>query len=164
LIYPGSFFVPKREASFGGRVWTETVDHASGLASASDVVISWADAVEGAQDPSDRYNVVLHEFAHKLDMEHGGIADGVPELPDQPAYDDWAAVMAAAYEAHTRAVAQRSYTPINPYGATNAAEFFAEATVAFFEQPHRVGRQLPELYRVFSSYYGCDPSAWRLPV
>jgi len=44
------------------------------------VVLAWDQALAGARRTERGHNVVLHEFAHKLDMR-GGTIDGTPLLP-----------------------------------------------------------------------------------
>ena len=51
-------------------------------------------------------------------------------------------------------------TDIDPYGATNAAEFFAVVTEAFFEKPRPLRRKHPELYDELKLYYKQDPASW----
>ena len=48
---------------------------------------------------------------------------------------------------------------LNSYGATDAAEFFAVATEAFFERPRALHRHWPDLYAVLRGYYLQDPAA-----
>lgn len=49
---------------------------------------------------------------------------------------------------------------IDPYGATNPAEFFAVAPETFFEKPKQLRRVRPDLYEEMKSYYGVDPTEW----
>ena len=60
------------------------------------VVISWEDALEGAAVVDDGRNVVIHEFAHVLDMGDGA-ADGIPPLADRVEREAWAAVIDAEF-------------------------------------------------------------------
>ena len=61
------------------------------------VVLSWDATVHGAVDPKDGHNLVLHEFAHKLDMLDG-LADGTPPLDDKDQLAEWVRVMSREYE------------------------------------------------------------------
>jgi MtfA peptidase len=107
-------------------------------------------------------NLVLHEFAHLLDMEDGA-ADGTPVLAERSRYDSWTRVMEDEYQRLRRQSILRQYTVLDDYGATNAAEFFAVATEAFFEKPGLLQRHHPELYAELKSFYQQDPTG-RLPV
>jgi Mlc titration factor MtfA (ptsG expression regulator) len=49
---------------------------------------------------------------------------------------------------------------LDPYGATNPAEFFAVATESFFEQPYELAARHPQLYAEFQAYYRVDPRDW----
>ena len=88
-------------------------------------------------------NVVFHEFAHKLDMRDD-IVDGTPRFDRRGDLDRWVEVCTEAYEA-LRAGEDRP--PLQPYGATNPAEFFAVATEAFFDVPELLEQHEPEPLR-----------------
>jgi Mlc titration factor MtfA (ptsG expression regulator) len=124
------------------------------------VVLSWSDALQGGRNPLDGRNVVLHEFAHKLDMLGGGDADGVPRLPGgQEQYDEWHEVMSAEYD---QLVAQHEHgraTLLDDYGATSPAEFFAVATECFFEKPCQMRDKHERLYDVLKGYFRQDTAA-----
>lgn len=122
------------------------------------VVLSWDAARGGALDPNDGHNLVLHEFAHKLDMKDG-LADGTPPLRDRARLREWAATMGAEYRALRAAAADGRATLLDHYGATNPAEFFAVATECFFEKSARMRARHPSLYEALRGYYGQDPAA-----
>ncbi|GJL92397.1 zinc-dependent peptidase [Hyphococcus sp.] len=123
------------------------------------VILAWDHAAFGAFAAHDGYNVVLHEFAHQLD-EQTGITDGAPLLDKGQNASNWARVFRAAYKRlHDDLDAGRENV-LNPYGATNPAEFFAVATETFFERPQELRVQEPELYDELSAYYRLDPAAW----
>jgi Mlc titration factor MtfA (ptsG expression regulator) len=118
------------------------------------VVLAWDQALAGAHRTELGHNVVLHEFAHKLDMLDGTI-DGTPLLPrDMRA--DWVTVCTDVYD---DLVAGRPRPPMRWYGATNPGEFFAVATEVFFEQPRELAALEPELYGVLTRFYRQDPAA-----
>lgn len=118
------------------------------------VVIAWDQALAGAHRAERGHNVVLHEFAHKLDMLDGTI-DGTPLLP-QDMRADWVSVCSAVYE---DLVAGRPRPPMRWYGATNPGEFFAVATEVFFERASELATREPELYDVLTRFYRQDPAA-----
>jgi Mlc titration factor MtfA (ptsG expression regulator) len=125
------------------------------------VILSWADSQAAALHRRDGRNVVLHEFAHELDMLNGA-ADGAPPLPDRAAQQHWQEVMQPEFESLQQQVAEGRRTTIDPYGATNPAEFFAVLSEHFFERPHHLLRHHRRIYEIFRDYYAQDPAA-RLP-
>lgn len=124
------------------------------------VVLSWEDVVEGADDPDDGYNVVLHEFAHKLDQETG-VSNGTPFLDDAERYESWARVFTAALHRLEMESMLGGDTVLDVYGTTNPAEFFAVATEAFFERSEALRDRHPELYAQLASFYRQDPVTYR---
>jgi hypothetical protein len=131
-------------------------------------VLSWEDAQ--MTDDTDAYNVVIHEFAHKIDMLNGE-ADGHPPLMrrwhaplDSQA---WADVFDSAYDqfcARVDAVPERRWARfereslIDPYAADHPSEFFAVCSEALFVTPRAFEADYPELYRLLARYYRQDPA------
>ena len=158
VVYPGEFVVPRViEDEFG--VVHEFDDIASGEAwEGGPVLISWDDA----QMAGSGYNVVIHEFAHKLDMLNGD-ADGLPPLPPGLTPQLWEETLLAAYDDFCQSVddaEQRGEeTRLDPYAAENPAEFFAVMSETFFEMPELLKEEYPELYTLLSRFYRQDPAA-----
>lgn len=120
------------------------------------LVLSWNDVVRGAADDDDGRNVVLHEFAHQLDGEAGGM-DGAPALATAARYRDWARVLGHEYAQLAEELHRGHRTLIDPYGSTNPAEFFAVITELFFERPAAMRREHPDLYQQLATFYRTDP-------
>lgn len=158
LVYPQGFLVKTQRRGIGGMIEEQVVPYAGEAALHGPVVISWADARRTGRDTGDGRNVVLHEFAHKLDMRDGA-ADGAPYLQDAAQIEAWARVMSAEYQTLVAQIEEGLPTLLDPYGATNAAEFFAVATECFFEKPRRMQAEHTELYNVLRDYYRQDPAA-----
>ena len=98
--------------------------------------------------------MVLHEFAHKLDMlDH--VVDGTPPLPDRAARERWIEVCTREFELLDRA--DGSDPVLDDYGATDPGEFFAVATEAFFTGPAALASHKPDLYGVLRDFYRQDP-------
>lgn len=125
------------------------------------VILSW-DSVRGSAAISDGRNVVLHEFAHQLDQEDGE-ADGTPFLERTSSLHRWEQTMREHYARLRQAAEGGEATFLDPYGATNPAEFFAVATEAFFETPAGLKRDHPALYDQLARYYRQDPASWGEP-
>jgi Mlc titration factor MtfA (ptsG expression regulator) len=123
------------------------------------VVLSWSDVLYGASNAEDGYNVVLHEFAHKLDEENSG-TNGLPILRDIGHYRDWAEVLGREYQLLEDRVSRRKNKVIDGYGLTSPAEFFAVATESFFEKARSMQKRLPDLYEQLKKYYAVDPASW----
>jgi MtfA peptidase len=103
--------------------------------------------------------VVLHEFAHQLDQETGA-ANGAPRLGGPQRYARWAEVLGQEFE-RLRALANTGMPSLlNPYGATDPAEFFAVATEVFFEQGAQLAAHSPALYAELRAFYRVDPLSW----
>jgi len=124
------------------------------------VVLSWQDVLRGTSNRSDGHNVVLHEFAHKLDEENE-IMDGLPVLRDSSHYAEWSEVLNREYESFQIRVNRNSNSVIDAYGAESPSEFFAVATESFFEKSLQMKNKLPDLYQQFKKFYNMDPAKWR---
>ncbi len=127
---------------------------------AGPVILSWADAA--LRDGGPAYNVVIHEFAHKLDMLNGD-ANGFPPLHPGMDHREWSVAFGAAYEDFRGRVERREPTAIDSYAAENPGEFFAVLSEVFFETPGVVLGEYPDVYRQLSAFYRQDPAARMAP-
>ncbi len=135
-----------------GEAWTNGV-----------IVLGWEAAREGASDPQDGQNLVLHEFAHQFAYDHHLVPAPVSQaivLEDvSPVVRDaeaWGRVLRESYD---RLCAKGvAATVLDKYGTTDLAEFFAVATEAFFERPAELRREDGELFAQLVSLYRQDPS------
>tara|TARA_R110001606_G_scaffold339869_1_gene488007 strand:+ start:812 stop:1636 length:825 start_codon:yes stop_codon:yes gene_type:complete len=158
LIYPGAF--KSRRAEHNGYVVTERETVRTGESWArGPVILSWADARQGAIDDSDGHNVVFHEFAHQLD-DLSGHTDGVPVLDKGQSFAEWERVFVTAFKAHSRKVESGYPTVLDAYGATGPEEFFAVAVETFFERPAELKREEAGVYRQLESLLRLDPAGW----
>ncbi|PKO88469.1 MAG: hypothetical protein CVU16_13905 [Betaproteobacteria bacterium HGW-Betaproteobacteria-10] len=154
VVYPNEFVVPRHIEDESGVVH-EFTDVLSGEAwQGGPLIISWRDV----QMAGAGYNVVIHEFAHKLDMLNGE-ADGIPALHSGIVEEEWAETFFAAYDDFCHRVDHDEDTGIDPYASTDPAEFFAVLSECFFELPERLDREYPALYALFKRYYRQDPLA-----
>ena len=152
VVYPNEFVVPRHLEDESGIIH-EFDDVLSGEAwEGGPLVVSWHDV----QLAGDGYNVVIHEFAHKLDMLNGE-ADGIPALHSGITPKAWDAVFVAAYEDFCHRVDHDEETGIDPYASDDPAEFFAVLSETFFEIPDVVMAEYPALYDLLKRYYRQDP-------
>ncbi len=124
------------------------------------VTLSWQDVASAGQEASRGYNVVIHEFVHKIDMRDG-TPDGCPPLPARAARRVWHDTMQAAYDGFREKVtiAERfggEATWLDPYGATSPAEFFAVACEAYFVNRPRFTDDFPALSPLFDQFFRPD--------
>jgi len=160
LVYPGAFLVHHRYTDASGLEHAESGPLAGEAWDAGPVVLSWDDVL--ASLDRDGYNVVLHEFCHKLDMANGE-ANGYPPLPAGMDRHAWVAAFTGAFEAEARQYDAHEPTALDPYALESPAEFFAVACEAFFECPHQLAAALPSVYQQLRGYFGQDPRQ-RLPA
>ncbi|MDB4658328.1 zinc-dependent peptidase, partial [bacterium] len=88
-------------------------------------------------------------------------ADGFPVLENGNDIGNWSHVFSASYQDFCQDLDKGRKTVMDPYGATNPAEFFAVATEAFFEKAKQLKRDYPQLYVQLKNYFGLDPIAWK---
>jgi len=105
----------------------------------------------------DGVNVVIHEFAHKLDMLNGA-PDGFPPLHSEMDRVAWTQAFSGAFDDFGAKVESGQETLIDPYAAESPAEFFAVMSEAFFEVPHTLRSEYPEVYRQLAAFFRQDPA------
>jgi MtfA peptidase len=156
LVYPNAYIAKGTTINRAGVVMQGDSTREGEAWYGGPVIVSWADALSNGKGPGG-HNLVIHEFAHQLDMLNGRHADGVP-LIDSPEFaQHWIAVCEREYSQLCSDCEQGHRTVFDCYGTTNAAEFFAVATEAFFEKPGGFRRHHSELFDLFCDFYGVDP-------
>lgn len=159
LVYPGHFVAPRSTPGAGGVVH-ESRDVLAGQSwERGQVIVAWDAVREGADDPHDGANVVMHEFAHQLDQDTGA-ANGAPYVGRGAAQKAWARVMNREFGALRARLARDEPGLIAPYAATDPAEFFAVTTELFFETPAALAAERPALYEQLRRCYRVDPASW----
>lgn len=159
LVYPSTYVVTQKTHD-GQVVFDEHSARAGESWYRGPIVLSWSDIMHGSMNIADGHNVVIHEFAHKLDEENG-VMDGLPILRDSSHYGEWSKVLNSEYTAFLKRVERRKNKVIDEYGAVSPVEFFAVISESFFEKPKRMKSKLPELYSQLQLFYGLDPASWR---
>ena len=172
IVYP-SQFAPEREEVDDAGVVHLTRDAMAGEAwLGGPVILSYEDVALSA-DARSRvagYNVVIHEFAHKLDMRNGD-PNGFPPLHRGMDAAAWKRAMSEGYAdfrrrvdaaerlPERRAQAALDRLPIDPYAAESAGEYFAVVSEAFFETPEALAPAYPAVYAQLRLFYRQDPGA-----
>lgn len=154
IIYPAGF-APKRlvmdeygvehqvQSSLSGESWQR-----------GPVVLSWTDSENAGV--IDGQNLVIHEFAHKLDMQNGS-ANGFPPLHSEMSKAEWVKAFSAGFADFKHHCEHGQHSEIDCYGATSPAEFFAVFSEVFFEQPHLLVKLYPDIHTQLKQYYKQDP-------
>ena len=120
------------------------------------VILAWSE-IE-ASGRGEGFNVVVHEFVHKLDML-GGEADGVPPLHGDMRVPEWVAAFDAAYDDLCDQLERGEEPWLDPYAAEDPAEFFAVCAEMFFDVPQRFRAEYPDVYDQLKRYFKQDPAA-----
>lgn len=158
LVYPTAYFSTVEEPDESGVVAVDDDDREGEAWPHGVVVLSWRDARHDAKRLDGR-NLVLHEFAHQLDMGDGA-ANGTPVLDSGEMAERWNAVMAGEFNALKRRAGKNQKGVLDTYGAEDESEFFAVATEAFFERPGALMQEHKALYDLLKGYYRQDPSLY----
>jgi len=149
VVYPEAFrqqrirmddygVVHRSEDALSGEAWSR-----------GEVILSWADSEYAGE--IDGHNLVIHEFAHKLDMQNG-VANGFPPLHPGMDAHRWSRVFSHAYENFRH----HPHHGIDPYAGTDPAEFFAVLSEVFFERPQLLRHHYPEVYELLRQFYRQD--------
>ena len=152
ILYPGAFrvnhpetdavgLVHQRDSVLSGESWLR-----------GPVILSWDDVERDTYHHQPGHNVVLHEFAHRLDGRNGA-ANGMPPLRNNMHREHWSDALNRAFEALRQHLAAGESTSLNPYAATNPAEFFAVVSEYFFTAPNFLKNHYPEVYQQLALFY-----------
>jgi len=157
IVYPEDFVVHRATVDEAGVV-NESDDPLSGEAwGRGPVILSLARVHEDAS--AEHWgNLVIHEIAHKLDMQNG-VANGMPPLHGDMDRGRWTRVWSTAYDALYE-VLDRGYEPwTGEYALEDPAEFFSTMSEAFFTCPRNLRRHHADLYAELGRFYRQDPGA-----
>ncbi|HEX2575454.1 MAG TPA: M90 family metallopeptidase [Aquihabitans sp.] len=155
IVHPSTMrFDTTSEGPVPGTEVCGSVDLLGEAAYGGPVVIAWDSASAAARHPARGHDVVLHEFAHKLDMLDGTV-DGTPPL-EGAALARWVEVCTREYVRLRDG--DEDDDVLDDYGATDAGEFFAVATESFFTVPIDLEVTHPGLYDVLRGFYRQDPA------
>jgi hypothetical protein len=153
IVYPAGF-APERvirdeygvehhvQSSLTGEAWLR-----------GPVILSWDDTEHAGI--IDGENLVIHEFAHKLDMINGH-ADGFPPLHQDMDSAAWAEAFSTGFKDFKDKCSRGEDIEINCYGASSPAEYFAVLSEVFFERPDVLQRHYAAVYDQLRMYYRQD--------
>jgi len=152
VLYPGAFRVNHEQRDDIGLLHNDTNVLSGEAWLRGPVILSWDDVERDTYHPQPGRNVVLHEFAHKLDG-YNGVANGLPPLRRGMSRKRWSEDFSAAYDKLCLQVAAGETPFINPYAATSPAEFFAVACEYFFTAPEILKNCCPGVHRQMALLY-----------
>ncbi|MBT8149758.1 MAG: zinc-dependent peptidase [Gammaproteobacteria bacterium] len=159
MVYPDTFYSDTNQQD--GAVVSHQRRHRAGESwHRGPVILSWGDVLRGGANEDDGFNVVMHEFAHKLDEQNMAV-NGQPLLREHSHYGEWVRILNSEYAAFLRRVERRKNKVMDAYGAESPPEFFAVATESFFEKSIAMRDRLPVLYAQLQRFYQLDPASWQ---
>jgi Mlc titration factor MtfA (ptsG expression regulator) len=144
LLYPDSFNHEFEQQGSGrdvlGMVGSGALNHV--------MILSQHQLRQAFINKTGKDNTAIHEFIHLVDKTDGDI-DGIPEFILEKKYiQPWLQLMQ-----HEIKQINEDRSDINPYGATNEAEFFAVVSEYFFERPKLLKEKHPELYELLEKIF-----------
>ena len=161
LVYPGDYTAKNvARPAGGGLTLVSDEDRAGEAWYRGPVVLSLPDIIQGGRSPHYGRNLVVHEFAHQLDMIGDPSADGTPPLSDATSRQLWKTVVPREFARLQHQCQSGTPSLLNCYGATNPAEFFAVSSEMFFQRPTSMHQGLPQLFQALKAFYRIDPRHW----
>lgn len=157
VVHPGQMLARREMTDDSGVVHRYSEVLAGEAMERGPVTLSWQDVAAAGASAGQGYNVVIHEFVHKIDMRDGA-PNGCPPLPSRAAHAAWQAVLKPTYEAFCEkvAIAERfgGESPwLDRYGAESPTEFFAVACEAYFVNRPRFTQDFAELTPLFDEFF-----------
>lgn len=156
IVYPMSFYNGRQNIlSPNGVLASQSAFESGETMYQGGIVIDWRD---DKPHPLRAHanQVLMHEMAHKLDMLDGD-TNGHPPLHSDMNEKEWFIAFEDAFESLNKQLIKGHKPAINPYAATNPAEFFAVTTEYFFEAPAVLKRAYPAVYNQLSLFYKQTP-------
>jgi len=158
-VYPHTMILDSIQNN--GGIYNKETFLISGEAVGDSVVISWNEAKKDAYHLRHN-NVIIHEFTHELDFESGAV-NGIPPL-ERSKYNEWIEIIGKNYQEFKEKIIHHKsldkYKLINPYGATNEAEFFAVLSEMFWMKPKTLKKHFPAIYKEFKNFFNFDTARY----
>ena len=160
VVHPGAMLARREVVDDAGVVHYYKESLSGEAMQHGPVTLSWADVAASGDSAQAGYNVVIHEFVHKLDMRSGS-ADGCPPRPSRLVWESWRVTLQASYvrfqEKLTMAERFGAEPPwLDAYAATAPAEFFAVTAEAYFVNRGRFAQEFPELLPLFAQFFNAS--------
>lgn len=157
VLHPGAMVAKRQSTDAAGVVHRYQEVLLGEAMQGGPVALSWEDVAHAGHTAEQGHNVVIHEFAHKIDMQDGR-ANGSPPHATRAAQDAWQAAWAPAFAEFVDqvAMAERFGAPrpwLDAYGASAPAEFFAVCCEAYFVNPVRFAQEFPLLTDLLNAYF-----------
>lgn len=158
ILYQGDFIPNRPYISDDGIVHNQAPGLSGEAWLRGPVILSWASVCASGAHRRHGHasNVVIHEFAHKLDMLRDG-ANGAPPMHLGMKAGEWHDVFTAAWQQLEQRWQHHASLPLDEYALTNPAEFFAVCSETFFEDPQALVSHLPDVYRLLCQFYRQKP-------
>jgi Mlc titration factor MtfA (ptsG expression regulator) len=157
-VYPDAFWVERDERDEIGIIHHKKALLSGESWSRGPVILSWQDIEHDIRHDHEGHNVIIHEFAHKIDSMNRG-TNGMPPMASSSNEEEWHAVFELAYQNLQAQTQQHHKTCINAYGATSPSEFFAVVSEYFFTNPLHLRECYPAVYHELQLFYQQDPAA-----
>jgi Mlc titration factor MtfA (ptsG expression regulator) len=157
VVHPGQVVARRESTDEDGvaHAWDEVV--AGEAMDQGPVMVNWHDVAQAGASAAAGYNVVIHEFVHKIDLRDG-VLDGCPPLPSRAARREWRQLIESEYQRFREQVivaerfgGERPW--LDDYGATAVGEFFAVACEAYFVNRARFTQEFGALTGLFDGFY-----------
>ena len=161
ILYPGAFVAHREFHDESGIVHTGFEELDGESAEGGPIVLSWEEAMPLPED--EVYNVVVHEFAHKLD-ELTGAPNGLPPLHTDMSVEAWSDAMTKAFAAFNAKLDRNEEPPFDDYAGSDPAEFFSVVSELFFAAPDVLVDAYPDVYAQLCAFYRQDPIAAYEPL
>ena len=160
VVHPGAMLARRETVDDAGVVHRYNEALSGEAMEHGPVTLSWADVAASGDSAQAGYNVVIHEFVHKLDMR-GGTADGCPPRSSRLDWESWRVTMQASYARFQTQLAMAERFGAEPpwldaYAATAPAEFFAVTSEAYFVNRQRFVQEFPELMPLFAQFFNAS--------
>ena len=159
VIHPGGMLARRESTDEAGVVHRYREALSGEAMDGGPIALSWEDVAAADESAASGYNVVIHEFAHKLDLRDGAL-DGCPPLPGRAQRQAWQSSMQRNYDEFRRMVnaASRFAGMVEPvwlddYAAESMAEFFAVTLEAYFVARETFAQHHGELLALYDSFF-----------
>ena len=157
VVHPGAARVYRERTDDSGVVHAGDEDLAGEAQHGGPIMLSWRDVRAAGASAPRGYNVVIHEFAHVLDMANGE-ANGRPTLPPDISSEAWDKLLLSEYEQFCARVAVGEATALDAYGSQSLDEFFAVASEGFFVNREAFALEHPALDGMLAHFYRYEPA------